>query len=69
MKRARVVFLLGVAMCLTARPVSAAFELRGGLRAMGMGQAYTALSDDGSALFYNPAGRVGVEALEISGAY
>lgn len=35
------------------------------VRALGMGDAYTALSDDSSALFYNPAGIVKVRGINI----
>jgi len=38
-------------------------------RAIGMGNAYTALSDDASAVFYNPAGLIQVKSKEISTTY
>jgi len=40
-----------------------------GARAMGMGGAYTAVADDYSALFYNPAGLAQLENSEILGSF
>ncbi|MCK4302444.1 MAG: hypothetical protein KAW91_06695, partial [candidate division Zixibacteria bacterium] len=40
-----------------------------GARAQGMGAAFTALADDPSAVFYNPAGLGLVEYAEITGEY
>ena len=37
-----------------------------GARAMGMGGAFVAVSDDASGLYWNPAGLVGAQRLEIS---
>jgi long-subunit fatty acid transport protein len=38
-----------------------------GARAMGMGGAYTAVANDATALFYNPAGLARVKRIEFSG--
>jgi long-chain fatty acid transport protein len=49
-----------LALCMAARfgaPEASAFSIYElGVRAMGMGGAFAAIADDGSALFYNPAG-------------
>src|SRR5262245_61737355 len=47
------VLLLGL---LRARPAAAQAEPAVGVRAAGMGGAFTAVADDGSASFWNPAG-------------
>jgi hypothetical protein len=38
-----------------------------GARAMGIGKAFTALADDASAMYYNPAGMVQVRSGELTG--
>lgn len=38
-----------------------------GARALGMGNAYNAISDDGSAMYFNPAGLGLMKRLEVSG--
>ena len=38
-----------------------------GARALGMGNAYNAISDDGSAMYFNPAGLGMMKRLEVSG--
>jgi hypothetical protein len=38
-----------------------------GARAAGMGFAYGAVSEDGSSLFYNPAGLAQIRRIEVSG--
>jgi len=40
-----------------------------GARAVGMGEAYTAISDDYSSLYYNPAGLGQLDRLEVFGAF
>ena len=40
-----------------------------GARAIGMGQAYTAISDDASGTYWNPAGLGGLKMMELMGAY
>ncbi len=45
----------------------AAFGTSSGVRALGMGNAYTALSDDGTGMFYNPAGLGLIRKLEFAG--
>ncbi|MCK6613501.1 MAG: hypothetical protein HRU80_07045 [Ignavibacteriales bacterium] len=44
-----------------------AFGTNSGVRALGMGNSYTALSDDGTGMFYNPAGIGLVKKLEFTG--
>lgn len=39
------------------------FENQFSIRALGMGNAYTAIVDDGDSLYYNPAGLMGVSGL------
>jgi hypothetical protein len=41
------------------------FELSGSARAKGMGDAFTSISDDGSAIFYNPAGISNINKFRI----
>jgi len=63
--------LFALALCaLSAAPVMADDEhyvnfLLGG-RAMGMGGAYTAISDDPAGMFYNPAGIVYAHSPNLS---
>ncbi|HDL18306.1 MAG TPA: hypothetical protein ENH29_04575, partial [Bacteroidetes bacterium] len=40
-----------------------------GARALGMGHAFTALANDASAVYYNPAGLMGVERKEFTTMY
>lgn len=51
------------------RPAWAVLPYYTGARAEGMGGAYTSVSDDNSALFYNPAGLANTEKKEISAMY
>jgi hypothetical protein len=44
-------------------------ENGGDARLLGMGRAYTAISDDPNAVFFNPAGLSGVKAFEVNGMY
>lgn len=45
------------------------FDLGGGVRALGMGEAFVAIADDEQALFYNPAGLAYQERLSLSAFY
>ncbi len=59
---------LGVGLA-TAPPAGAVFDdLEYSPRARGLGGAYAALSDDASAVFYNPAGLVNVEDIRLHGS-
>jgi len=40
-----------------------------GARAIAMGEAFTALADDGTALYWNPAGLAQIEKIEVSTMY
>ena len=40
-----------------------------GVKALGMGSAFTAIANDGSALLWNPAGLSQLKQMEISGMY
>ena len=48
--------LLAIILLVVLAPVSTAIAPGFGARAMGMGGAYTAVADDGSAAYWNPAG-------------
>ena len=45
------------------------FDLAGGVRALGMGEAFVAVADDEEALFYNPAGLAYQKRLGVSAFY
>lgn len=45
-----------VALPTYARPLSSVLDIGAGVRAVGMGEAFSGLADDEYALFYNPAG-------------
>lgn len=45
------------------------FDVGLSARSLGMGTAFTALSDDASAVFYNPAGVSKIKKLEVVGSY
>jgi hypothetical protein len=68
MKKAAVtVLILLLARVLMAAGEPMAFlKLGAGVRATGMGGAYTAVSDDAAGVFYNPAGIVAVKSLHFS---
>ncbi len=44
-------------------------KISGGVRAAGMGDAFIAVSDDSSAIYWNPAGLVQNDAIELCSAY
>lgn len=46
-----------------------ALEIGAGPRALGMGEAFTALSDDASAIYWNPAGMARLDRAKITGTY
>jgi tetratricopeptide (TPR) repeat protein len=59
-----------LALVLAAAPSLAAFDdLGAGARAPGMGNAFTALSDDAYAIYYNPAGLTQLERPQFSASY
>jgi tetratricopeptide (TPR) repeat protein len=62
--------LAAAALCLPAAAAHAAFEDLGfGARAPGMGDAFTAVADDASAAYYNPAGLSNVERTKIMASH
>ena len=55
--RARLLSALGCLALLPSAAYGSAFSIaENGARAAGMGTAFTSVADDGSAIFYNPAG-------------
>ncbi len=57
-------------LALAGQPALAAFEDQGaGARAPGLGNAFTAVSDDVYAVFYNPAGLAQLERPELGTSY
>ena len=52
-----------------ARYAGEFLEIGIGARAMGMGGAFTALADDGSAFYWNPAGCARLYRMQITGMY
>lgn len=68
-KNLKILFITFFILCLASLiDCYAAFEdLSVGARAMGMGGAFTGISDDASGLFYNPAGIVQLKRPEIIG--
>src|SRR6185436_19321357 len=61
---------LVVLLAVATAPLQAAFEDTGwGARPVGMGGAFTAISDDSNAPLYNPAGLVQVQWNEVSAMY
>jgi long-subunit fatty acid transport protein len=49
--------------------VPLAYDFGVGARAMGMGGAYTAVAEDASALYYNPAGLALIRRIELGAAF
>ncbi len=66
-----VVFLLfyGYSAAQETKYAASFLELGVGARAMGMGGAYVALADDGTAFYWNPAGAATLLQMEVSGMY
>lgn len=63
--------LAGVSIACAARPQVCLARARGaqvpwGVRAMGLGGAFTALADDASSTFWNPAGLAGIDHQELA---
>ncbi|MBI5711499.1 MAG: hypothetical protein HZC42_14535 [Candidatus Eisenbacteria bacterium] len=71
MKRTKALLLLVAATCLTAAPARATkyagefLKIPIGARAIGMGGAFTAVSDDATAPYWNPAGMVYLPYREV----
>ncbi len=53
----------------SARPLQSLFDLGSGVRAAGLGEAFTGLADDEYALFYNPAGLSRLSLLRVSALF
>jgi len=70
-KSARILFVVAFLFVSSPHRTSAepAQQVPVGIRAQGMGGAYTSLSDDASALFWNPAGLAGLGHEEISATH
>ncbi len=60
--------LLPASLCATTGTygTDSIFEIGSGSRALSMGGAFTALADDSSAVFWNPAGLINMERQEMS---
>jgi len=75
MKRVLLLFLLAVSLSATTTfageygNVAGIFDLSPSARAAGMGGAFVALSDDESAVFYNPAGLGWVRDISLSSLF
>jgi hypothetical protein len=66
----RLLFALALAFCLSPLALRADFEDLGmGARALGMGDAFTGLADDGRAVYYNPAGLARQSRAEVAADY
>ncbi len=64
--------LLGAnfAFATTANPIDfASLDINMGARAAGLAGAFTAISDDASSVFYNPAGLSDIKLIELDAAY
>lgn len=71
LKRKCACLTVGLAALLACAPELHAYflDLGGGVRPMGLGEAFTAVADDISAMQYNAAGLSRLEQLEITGMY
>jgi hypothetical protein len=61
-----VILLALVSGSATGRPLQSLFDLGSGVRAAGLGEAFTGLADDEYALFYNPAALSKLSRLRVS---
>ena len=69
---AGILILIPSFVCYASGPGTTAAEFLKfgiGARAAAMGEAFTALADDGTALYWNPAGLAQIEKTEISAMY
>ncbi len=69
MKKIRLIIILGILMCsgLHAGRYAGDFMMIGsGVRALGMGGAFAALANDGSAMYWNPGGLSQITKSEVS---
>lgn len=68
--KARNLLVLSVILIIvSATPSAASFERKGGIRALGMGEAFTGVADDASAPYWNPAGIGRFSAVEFRAEY
>jgi tetratricopeptide (TPR) repeat protein len=65
---ARALALVALAILVPAAHADPAYQTPIGPRAIGMGSAFTAIADDASALFWNPAGIARVGHQEVAGS-
>lgn len=63
------IFTAGVYAQGSSRYAGAFLELGIGARAMGMGDAFASVANDGSAFYWNPAGAAALPRTEVSGMY
>jgi hypothetical protein len=66
MMRLLAVVLLSIPAALRAAETASFLDIGVGARGIGMGGAYTALADDSSAVYWNPAGLARMEKREVS---
>lgn len=70
--RTLILLFISVATVITAqnrRYANAFLEIPAGVRAASMGSAYSAIANDATAFFWNPAGSVLVNRHEVTGSY